>query len=539
MMRYHESMRRVVSVLALGIVLSGAASAQQRARDEEEADYFQKWLNEDVLYLISDEERAVFEKLTTPEEKEAFIEQFWFRRDPDPRTSDNEFKTEHYRRIAYANEHFPSGDPGWMTDRGRIYIIHGPPDEISSRPTGGSYARPVHEGGGVTSVYPYETWRYRRIEGVGDDVVLEFVDPTFTGEFRLAVHPWEKDAFLTSPGGATLAEQTGLATRADRPAFNPAAGGAGNNPQNMFRRLEDTPFHRYERVARVQAAPIVEYADLKELVTVDISYDDLPLDVRLDYFRLNEDQVLVPITVRVRNADLTFERQGQRHLAKLAVYGLVTSLSRRFVAEFEQDVTTSYPSANFEQGLQLSSVYQKVVVVEGRTRHKLDLVVKDLNGDKVGTLQRAIAPPKFEPGALSASSLIVSDYVQALDGLPDEEMFVIGDVKVLPNPDLEFTPAMPLGIYLHLYNAGLDQTTLAPSLEVTYQLYREGELLRQLTDGQGESTQFYSSQRVVLVRNLTLAGLDSGRYRIRVQVVDKTSGSRLELSETFRMIDSE
>src|SRR5713226_5831461 len=139
---------------------------------------YKKWLNEEVIYIISDEERTAFLRLSNNEEREQFIEQFWLRRDPTPDTVENEFKEEHYRRIAYANERFSSGIPGWKTDRGRIYIIWGPADEIESHPSGGTYDRPPEEGGGSTSTYPFEKWRYRYLEGIGNDVILEFVDPT-------------------------------------------------------------------------------------------------------------------------------------------------------------------------------------------------------------------------------------------------------------------------------------------------------------------------------------------------------------------------
>ncbi len=86
---------------------------------------YRKWLNEDVTYIITEEERATFKRLQTDEEREQFIEQFWLRRDPTPDSIENEYKEEHYRRIAYANEHFASGIPGWKTDRGRIYIEYG------------------------------------------------------------------------------------------------------------------------------------------------------------------------------------------------------------------------------------------------------------------------------------------------------------------------------------------------------------------------------------------------------------------------------
>ena len=153
---------------------------EEKLRKELETPY-KKWLNEDVVYIITDEERRPPSSgCSTDEEREQFIEQFWLRRDPTPDTEENEFKEEHYRRIAYANEHYASGIPGWKTDRGRIYIIYGPPDEIESHPSGGTYERPYEEGGGTTSTYPFEQWRYRYIEGIGSNIMIEFVDPTMT-----------------------------------------------------------------------------------------------------------------------------------------------------------------------------------------------------------------------------------------------------------------------------------------------------------------------------------------------------------------------
>src|SRR5215472_8421237 len=156
---------------------------EEKLRKELETPY-RKWLNEDVAYIISDEERAAFKKLSTDDERETFIENFWLRRDPTPDTEENEFKEEHYRRIAYANERFASGIPGWKTDRGRIYIVYGPPDEKDEHPSGGTYDRPFEEGGGTTSTFPFEKWRYRYIEGMGNNVTLEFVDKSLTGEYR-------------------------------------------------------------------------------------------------------------------------------------------------------------------------------------------------------------------------------------------------------------------------------------------------------------------------------------------------------------------
>ncbi len=513
------------------------ASAQKQ---EEAEDYFKKWLKQDVLYVITEAERDVFERLTTPEEKERFIEQFWFRRDPDPRTSVNEFKEEHYRRIAYANEHFFSSRPGWMTDRGRIYIIHGPPTEIETHPTGGPYDRPIWEGGGTTVTFPFEVWRYRYIEGIGSDIVLEFVDPSSTREYNLALRPEEKDALLHTPGvGLTLAEESGDATRAERP-YRTHDARINQAYPGMFLRAKDSPFDRYKQYALIERPKEIKYKDLQELVDIHVTYQNLPFQVRQDLIRLNEDQILVPVTVQLDNQHLTFEKGDRSYAARMAIYGRVTSITNRVVHEFEEDVRTSYAEDRFEAGRTQSSIYQKVLVLGQKNRYKLELVVKDLVSGKIGTVSRAIVAPAFTPEKLERSSLILSNFIRLLDEVPkDDERFVIGDVWIRPSLERAFFREEPLGVYLQVYNAGLDQASAAPLLRVRYQVFRDGEKVREIVDEQGQSTQFYSSQRVVLIRQLALDELAPGDYQIQVEVADLVSGQQVSAQEKFRVRESD
>src|SRR3569833_1223562 len=238
---------------------------------------YKNWMDNDVVYIISDEEKKAFKNLTTDEEREQFVEQFWLRRDPTPDTVENEFKEEHYRRIAYANEHYASGIPGWKTDRGRIYITFGPPDEIESHPSGGTYERPPEEGGGTTSTFPFEQWRYRYIEDIGNDIIIEFVDPTMSGEYRMTMDPSEKDALLYVPNaGLTLMEQMGLSDKTDR--FNRTDGTHlgvpfGGETQKM------NEFNRLEQFAKLQRAPSIKFKDLEAAVSSHISYIILPMKV--------------------------------------------------------------------------------------------------------------------------------------------------------------------------------------------------------------------------------------------------------------------
>ena len=491
----------------------------QQQQQEESEDYFSKWLDEDVLYIISEEERDVFERLRTPEEKEQFIEQFWYRRDPDLGSSMNEFKEEHYRRIAYSNESFPSGIAGWLTDRGRIYIIHGEPDEKESHPAGGNYNRPFHEGGGTTSTFPFEKWWYRNIEGLGD-VELEFVDPSFSGEYRLAMAPWEKDALLHVPGaGLTLMEEMGMASKAQREAFNPGVMSA--NQTNYFARAQDSPFRRYETYTFVQRPTQLKYKDLKEIVDINVTYNNLPFKIRPDYFSLNESQVLVPITLELQNKELTFQKNGELYSAKVGVYGVITSITNRIITEFEDDVMSSYRADRLDHGLEMRSIYQKMLPLDRKMRYKLDLVVKDLNSGKVGVIRTAIVPPPHTKEKFTASSLILAEGIQPLRGTPKQnEMFVIGDVKVLPNLLKSFSQDKPLGVYLQVYNSALDQTTFSPSLRVSYQLLSDGKTVVEVVDETGESVQYYSGQRVVLIKALPTERLEPGSYRLKVEVRD-------------------
>src|SRR6202167_4875935 len=250
---------------------------KEAALKKELETHWRKWLNEDVVYIITDEERKAFKVFNTDEEREQFVEQFWLRRDPTPDTVENEYKEEHYRRIAYANEHYPSGIPGWKTDRGRIYITYGPPDEIDSHPSGGSYDRPDAEGGGTTSTYPFEDWRYRYIEGIGSDINIEFVDTTMSGEYHMTMDPSEKDALLYVPGaGLTMAEQMGTADKTQR--FNNtdgthmAPGGELGSLPGAYKE-----FSRLEQYTKLQQPPPVKYKDLEAAISTRITYNILPM----------------------------------------------------------------------------------------------------------------------------------------------------------------------------------------------------------------------------------------------------------------------
>jgi GWxTD domain-containing protein len=491
---------------------------------------FKDWLEKDVVYIITPEEKKAFLALETDEERENFIENFWRRRDPNPDTEENEFREEYYERIAYANQHFTSGIPGWKTDRGRIYIMFGKPDSIESYPSGGVYNRPSWEGGGTTTTYPFEIWFYRHIDGVGDGIEIEFVDPTGTGEYRIARSPYEKDALLMVPGaGLTLAEELGIADKADR------ISGQYTNTMS-FMREQDMPFRRLEIITALQRPPQIKYTDLQaNLESPIIDTNPLDFDVRIDFFRQSENQVIAAFTVQIDNREVTFKEEGGLPTAKINIFGRVTSVSGKRMAIFEDSVVTNASPQELAEMREKKSVYQKAVALPPG-RYKIDVIARDVESGSRGIRSIGFEVPRYEPNKLGTSTLILASKLRYTTEQDIGGMFVIGKEKVVPNLTGEFKKGQDVGIYMHIYNAGIDQTTLRPSVDVEYVIMKDGKVvLKQKEDWR--NTNDYG-QRLTIARLLPTTQLPTGDYEIKILIQDKVNpqSKPLEASAKFKVI---
>jgi GWxTD domain-containing protein len=504
-----------------------------RALKELDAQYKQ-WLNEDVVYIISPEERTAFLQLSTSEEREQFIEQFWLRRSSNPDLPENDFKEEHYRRIAYANEHFASGIPGWRTDRGRIYIIWGPADEVDSHPTGGTYDRPMDEGGGSTTTYPWESWRYRYLEGLGNNVMLEFVDPSGSGEYHLTMDPSEKDALLHVPGaGLSLMESMGLASKADR--FTRSDG--TNLPTTMGgQQASMNEFTRLEQYAKIQQAPPVKFKDLEALVTSRIVRDQVHFAWRTDYLKVTNDTVLVPVTIQVPNSQLSFQNKDGVHTATMNIFGRISTLTGRVVQTFEEPVSRDFPDSLFQQSVKLQSIYQKAVPLRPGL-YRLDLVIKDVQSGNVGVVNTRLQVPRYEDEKLEASSLILADQIERV---PAKQIgagqFVIGSSKVRPRLEGDFTPQDKLGIYMQVYNLKPDEQTHKSSATFLYTVKKAGDKADQPAIMQFKETSVDMKQtgdQITIERLLPLATLAPGKYTLEVSATDALANQTISRSAEF------
>ncbi len=504
---------------------------EAKLRKELEGPY-KKWMNEDVVYIITDEERQAWKRLATDEEREQFIEQFWLRRDPTPDTVENEFKEEHYRRIAYSNERYASGIPGWKADRGRIYIMYGPPDEIEDHSSGGTYERPPEEGGGTTSTYPFQQWRYRYIEGVGTNIIIEFVDPTMSGEFHMTMDPSEKDALLYVPNaGLTMSEQMGMSDKTQR--FQNTDGThlgqpLGGQPESM------NEFTRLEQFAKLQKPPKIKFKDLEAEVNTTIKFNILPLQVRADYFPLTETSVLTNVTIQMENKDLQFQAKEGVQKAVVNMYGRITSMSRRVVSVFEETVTVDSPASLLAEISKKPSIYQKSIPLAPGL-YRLNVVVRDVIGGNMNNYELALNVPRFDPEKLATSSLILADLIEKV---PTKSIgtgqFVLGSTKVRPKLSSTFNRDEKLGIYLKVYNFTPDEKTQKPDGKVDYQITKNGtnEKIFDVTEP-AAGIKGASTSQITIEKLLPLQSLQPGQYTLKIMVIDNIKKQTLSPSASF------
>ena len=509
----------------------------QDATKEKLGGVYKKWLDEDVRWIITDEELSAFKKLQNNAERDTFIEGFWQRRDPTPDTAENEYKEEHYRRIAYANEHYAAGMPGWRTDRGRIYIMYGPPTSVDSHPMGGPYQRSAEEGGGQTETFPFEVWRYRYLEGIGQEIEIEFVDDCGCGAYQMTLDRSKKDALLHVPNaGLTTMEEMGQANKADR--FRGGLESIGEGPFN--RSNQSKQFDRMETFAKLNRAPDIKFKDLQnELVTHKFRTNLLPFDVQVDFVKLTSDTVLVPITLQVPLKGLTFANKDGVQRAVVNVYGQLTKLSGQIVQTFEETLHRDIPAELLEKEINNVSLYWKALPMRPGL-YRLDVVMKDVNGDKTGIFSRSYTVPDFGDEKLTSSTLILADQMEPV---PAREVgtgnFVIGTNKVRPKVSssdgkpASFTKKERINFWLQVYNLGVDQKTNKPSATVEYQVVNTATNKHVLDFTESTAQMGNVGEQVTLGKSLQLSQLDPGIYQVTIKVNDQISKQTISPTAKF------
>jgi GWxTD domain-containing protein len=489
----------VIACVVLGCCLQSqqvAGSRPMRARNLYNAAdrRFQQWLNQDVVYIITPEERSTFLTLTTAEEREEFIEQFWARRSPDPDSLENYYEDEQYRRIAFANEHFATDVPGWKTDRGRMYIVWGPPDQLESQPNG---IRCSASGLERTSP-PSEVWRYRYIEGIGEHVEIAFVYRHKRGDYVLTADPCRNSTQATRLSGSPF-----------------------EHPGRV--RVPETLLH----IGPVQT-PQVKFRDLEALLMDRIVRDEISVDHEQDFFYATDDTTLTLITVRVPEIVPSAENSVTSPAA-VNLFGRITSISGRVVASFEDILPNGVSPMGVPRTLFDRPAFQQILpLVPGP--YRLDLAVKAVATNAVTTSRSKLVVPEFHE--LSASSLVLAD---AIASPPTSDIVFRGEFlgahRILPNSNREFRSEQPINLFWQVYGLRVDGRQHRNRASFTLSITKGGHEIWKETET-GDELKQYGSE-ITIERALPPGKLRVGQYKVEIRVLDGITGQRLQRAVSF------
>jgi hypothetical protein len=328
------------------------------------------------------------------------------------------------------------------------------------------------------------------------------------------------------PGaGLTLSEQLGLSNKADRIA------GLGGPGLGHYQREQDSPFSRLQLLADLNRPPQVKFNDLATAVNTGVVEENpLNFDIRVDFFRQSDERVITAFTIQTDNKDLVFQDSGGLQQARINIFGKITSVANRRVGIFEDPVITTATTEELTDAKDRKSAYQKAVPLAAGT-YKVDVIVRDVASGATGIRHVGFTVPKYDSQKLSTSTLVLAAKLQSLVDQPAVGQFVIGQTKVIPNVSGIYRRGQPVGVYLQVYNAGIDQTTLRPSVDVEYALLKDGkELGKQAEDWRGMSD---SGQRLTLARLIDSAPLIPGDYELSIRIRDRVSGQTLSPSAKF------
>src|SRR4030095_2239343 len=350
--------------------------------------------------------------------------------------------------------------------------------------------------------------------------------------------PYEKDALLHTPNaGLTLSEQLGLTTKADRIAYG-GFGGGGQGNQMFGQRAKDNPFEKLDLLAKLSRPPKVRFNELAGIAESDLpkpSFDVLDAVLNVNLMRVPENAVLTSFTVEMANQDLVYKEVGGLPQAAVNIFAKITNVSGRRAGLFEDVVTSSFTPEALPVGQQMKSTYNKNVILPPGN-YKVDMVVRDVNSGKTQVIKLGFAVPKYEEGQLATSTMILASKIEPLNGRLPSGQHVLGSLKVIPNATGEFKQNQTLGIYMQVYNVGIDQATLRPSTDIEYVISQKSkDVMRIKEDGKGGLGSI-NTQQMTLARLIPRKNTKPSSYKVQIVIKDNVMGKTFTTDkDTFQV----
>ncbi len=521
-----------------------------------------KWLNEDAVYIISSQEREVFLSLKTDEERENFIKIFWKRRDPTPETEFNEFREEHYRRIEYANRNFFEGMPGWKTDRGRIYIMFGPPDFIQTNPGGlrgflfGLRAE--------TAEFPSEVWTYRYLPGIktkAQNIEFIFVNYYNAGSYKLTSSPSLANALRNIPTDSRFVGY--YDDPRPRPGVPPNISdleaqqraqdrviGTGDSLLGQLALFSELTRSRGEILEEIERANRLR--KLKGIVFTRDSLSTIKFDSMKSIFKGGNKEYYIPIAVQVELSQLSFNRRANKYLGELNFY---ISILKGGISVYEgSDRLEMNLSEYTYKGLKGKTYQYHHSVSLPPGEYFLKIILMDGNSNAVGYVEEALKLNPFSQDYL-LSDIILAESVKPVEQKEEklnakelDALKPLQKVKVPEKIDFSFTKSPFVFQSLFVVPRVKNLVRANSELIFFYQIYPQNLdskiKIENIIEKDGKRIAMAGEPQFFEVKNLNpinngakmpLTNLEKGEYVLRV-VATESSGKKAEKRIVFNII---
>jgi hypothetical protein len=358
------------------------------------------------------------------------------------------------------------------------------------------------------------------------------------GDYHFTIDRSEKDALLHVPGGGqTMEEQMGMAKKADR--FKGGLENLGTGPMTSDQATK--AFDRIDMAAKLFAPPPIKFKDLDAFMSEHklLTGPIFPFDVRTDFVKVTENTDLVPITLQIKNRDITFVTKEGVARGVVNILGRVTTITNKTVQTFEDTVEVEQPAELLEKSLDRQSIYWKALpLVPGL--YRLDIAIKDVNNpDHVGLYGRALNVPIFHDEKLGTSTLILADQMNSVSSHDiGSGNFVIGNTYIRPR--VSANPATPvifkrnqqLNFWMQVYNLGINEATKSNEATVTYQILDSTNTVVFEKELDSKDLGAHSDQLTV-EKTLPVAGLQPGKYKVMIKINDTISKQEIAQSAPF------
>ncbi len=520
-MNFKKSLLLFLAFQLWGITACPAEAITSRLQ-KDLPQFYKDWLAKDVIYIITPKEKEVFLELRTEKERDIFVQAFWKQRDPTPGTPANEFKEEHYRRISYANEHFgrETSRPGWMTDRGKIYILLGPPQDISAF-EGGTFVHPVtiwsYQGKPEYGLPSYFDIAFYKRRGMGEYILYS---PTLDGPMSLLIN-YRGDPIDVSSAYQQLRKYNVRLAEVSLsliPGESLSFGQPSLASDMLIGQLSSLP----EKV--VDATYAEALLKFKDVIEVEYTANYIGSESLASV--IQDDSGIFFVHYSVQPDKLSVLSDDKDFRLDFDLNGIVTDLNGNLVFQYDRTFPLQFTAGQIQDIGKTAVVIQDAIpLVPGE--YKFSLLMKNTASKEFTSFEKMITIPDTSSSGFGISPLLLGYKIEKIPLLPRvNKPFRVSDLQISCQARNVFHPKEGLVVFFQMF--GLPES-LRQNGRLEFAFFRQDQEFKK------EERRLAEIAQRNVFQEFSLQEFPPDYYSIRVSVLDEQSRALVAAKADFEV----